>query len=260
VVGASTSAPPHAEAVPVATLETRVRLQLTANCLRVPTGRTVLLRLLPHIVRQCSACPDGVGAVVTAGANLRFNTMPRYHNNLRRGRRPRRPLFGLPQTLASEHCTLLCGCVGFPRLPPRFARRDTQLLAARHSAGRGVGWLRQIPVTTRRHLLPAHRAKARPSAALSGFGRTDTYTCSNATRLSPKAASLVPFLPRQERNRPPRRRIAVTRGAASPQLQTPQPRRTAAHTQVKAKQSVKATPIVRHNTEACHKGETKCPP
>jgi hypothetical protein len=124
-----------------------------------------------------------------------------------------------------RHTTALCCvcAVGCPCLPPRFARRDTQLLAAQHSAGRGAGWLRQILVATRRHLLPAHRAQARQSAALSEFGRTDTYTCSFATRLSPKAASLVPFLPRQERNRPPRRRSAARRGEASPQLQTPQP-------------------------------------
>jgi hypothetical protein len=154
---------------------------------------------------------------------LRFKALPRYHDNLRRGRRPRRPLFGLPQMFASDHCTLLCGCVGCVRLPPRFARRDTRRIARRNSAGRGEGWLRQILVATRRYLLPAHRAQARPSPVLSGFGRTDTFICSFATRLSPKAASLVPFLPRQERNRPPRRRKAERRGKASPQLQTSQP-------------------------------------
>jgi hypothetical protein len=115
------------------------------------------------------------------------------------------------------------GAAGCVRLPPRFARRDTQRLAARYSAGRGAGWLRQILVATRRHPPLTNRAKARHSAALSGFGRTDTYTCSFATRLSPKAASLVPFLPRQERNRPPRRRKAESRGAASPYLQTLHP-------------------------------------
>jgi hypothetical protein len=158
--------------------------------------------------------------VVTAGANLLFKAMPHYHNNLRRGWRLRRPLLCLPQTLASNHRTLLRRCGGYVRLPPHFVRRDTQLLAAPNSAGRGAGWLRQILVATRRHLLSAHRAQARHSAILSGFGRTDTYTCSFATRLSPKAASLVPFLPRQERNRPPRRRKAVRRGVASPHLQT----------------------------------------
>jgi hypothetical protein len=93
---------------------TQVRLKLTARCLRVPTGRTMLLRLLTHIVRQCGACPGVVGVGVAVSANLRFNVMPCYHNNLRRGRRPRRPLFGLPQTLASDYCTLLCGCGRVP--------------------------------------------------------------------------------------------------------------------------------------------------
>ncbi|MDR0812542.1 MAG: hypothetical protein LBO63_00840 [Oscillospiraceae bacterium] len=108
---------------------------------------------------RCVSCRGKV--VVTASANLRFKALPRYYNNHRRGRRPQRPLFGLPQTLASEHYTLLCGCVGCPRLPPRFARRDTHLLAAPHSAGRGAGWLRQILVATHRHLPLANRAKAR---------------------------------------------------------------------------------------------------
>jgi hypothetical protein len=100
------------------------------------------------------------------------------------------------------------------------------------------------------HLPLAHRAKARQSAVLSGFGRTDTYTCSFATRLSPKAASLVPFLPRQERNRPPHRRKAVTRGAASPQLQTPQPRRTAARTHIKANRRGESPPAACRPTSA----------
>ncbi|MDR0813825.1 MAG: hypothetical protein LBO63_07495, partial [Oscillospiraceae bacterium] len=108
---------------------TSVRRLVAADCRRVPTGRTVLLRLLPHIVWQCGACPVAVGVVVAVGADLRFKAMPRYHSNLRRGRRPRHPLFGLPHMFASDHCTLLCGCVGCPRLPPHFVRRDTQRLA-----------------------------------------------------------------------------------------------------------------------------------
>jgi hypothetical protein len=114
------------------------------------------------------------------------------------------------------------------------------ILPHRNSAGRGAGWLRQIPVATRLHSPLAHRAKARHSAILSKFERTDTYTCRTATCLSPKAASLVPFLPRQESNRPPRRRKAVRRGAASPLLQTPQPRCTAVRTKVKATSPPKA--------------------
>jgi hypothetical protein len=188
----------------------------------VPTGRSLLLRLLPHVVRQCSACPDAARFVVTVSAYLRFKVMPRYHNNVRRGRCPHRPCFWNSSTIALNHRTrpawvrwgalvyLRTSCVGTRNVLPH-----------RNSAGRGAGWLRQILVGTRRHLPLAHRAKARHSAALSGFGRTDTFTCRNATRLSPKAASLVPFLPRQERNRPPRRRLAVSRGAASPYLQTP---------------------------------------
>jgi hypothetical protein len=206
---------------------------------KLPTGANRKVIAATIAAAHCAAmwCVSRRGEIAVAvGANLRFKAMPRYRNNLRRGRRPRRPLFGLPPHFASYHCTLLCGCVGCVRLPPRFARRDTQLLAAPHSAGRGAGGLRQILVATRRHLLPAHRAKARHSAILSGFGRADTYTCSTATRLSPKAASLVPFLPRQERNRPPRRRKAVRRGAASPYLQTPQPRRTAVRTHIKQTQ------------------------
>jgi hypothetical protein len=165
------------------------------------------------VSRRGKRCGNG-------GCALTVQDCPRYHDNLRRGRRPRHPLLGLPYTFAENNCTLLCGCVGCLRLPPRFARRDTQLLDCRNSAGRGAGRLRQIPVATRRYLLPAHRAQARQSAALSGFGCTDTFTCSFATRLSPKAASLVPFLPRQERNRSPRRRKAESRGEASPYLQT----------------------------------------
>jgi hypothetical protein len=174
-------------------------------------------------VRQCGASPDVAEVVVTVCANLWRRAMPRYHDNLRRGRRPRRPLFGLPQMFASDRCTLRCRCVGYPRLPPRFARRDTRGWGCGDSAGRGAGWLRQILVATRRYIATAHRAQARHSAILSGFGRTDTYTCRTATCLSPKAASLVSFLPRQERNRPPRRRKAVRRGEASPRFQTRQP-------------------------------------
>jgi hypothetical protein len=98
----------------------------------VVTGRMVHGRLLPHIVRQCGACPVGVNDVVAVGATLRFRAVPRYHNNLRRGRRPRHPLFCLPQMLASDHCTLLCGCGGCHRLPPRFARRDTRVRGCRN--------------------------------------------------------------------------------------------------------------------------------
>jgi hypothetical protein len=132
---ANACAAPHTGAKPVAALAAWVRLQLTANCLRVPTGRMLLLRLLTRIVRQCGAPPDVADVVVTVSANLRFKAIPRYHNNLRMGRCPRRPLFGLTQTLAPDYCTLLCGCGGCHRLPPRFARRDTQLLAAPYSAG-----------------------------------------------------------------------------------------------------------------------------
>jgi hypothetical protein len=205
---------------------------------------------------------------VTVGANSRFKAMPRYHNNLRRGRRPRRRLLVccriLRQTTApccvgaSAALVYLralrvgtrgCGatatagahiriCAKTLWRPPRNAvvsplqlvANGMHLLAAPHSAGRGAGWLRQILVATHRYLLFAHRAQARQSAILSGFGRTDTYTCTSATCLSPKAASLVPFLPRQERNRPPRRRKASRSCQASPQLQTPQPRRTAVRT------------------------------
>jgi hypothetical protein len=99
---------------------------LTARCRRVPTGRTVLLRLLPHTVRQCGACPGAVYVVVTVGANLRFKAMPRYHNNLRRGRRPRRPLFGLPPTFVSNQRTLLCGCGQVPLVFLRALRVGTR--------------------------------------------------------------------------------------------------------------------------------------
>jgi hypothetical protein len=51
---------------------TSVRLQVAANCRRVPTGRTMLLRLLPRVVRQLVASPDGANVVVAVGANLRF--------------------------------------------------------------------------------------------------------------------------------------------------------------------------------------------
>ncbi|MDR0813884.1 MAG: hypothetical protein LBO63_07840, partial [Oscillospiraceae bacterium] len=56
VVGANASAPPHTGAKPVAALATRVSLQPTANCLRVPTG---LDCGLPH-----RACAVSCGEVV----------------------------------------------------------------------------------------------------------------------------------------------------------------------------------------------------
>jgi hypothetical protein len=130
----------------------------------LPTGANRKDGAATIAAAHCSAigCVSRRGeVVVTVGANLRFKAMPRYHNNHRRGQRPRRPLFGLPQTFASDHCTLLRGCVGCLRLPPRFARRDTQRIAAPDSAGRGAGWLRQILVDTRRYLPLANRAKAR---------------------------------------------------------------------------------------------------
>jgi hypothetical protein len=182
---------------------------------------------------------------VTVGANLRFKVILRYHNNLRRGRRPRRPLFGLPQTL--------CVRPLHPAMWVRWVRPSTSALCASGHATICLPQQRRArcgsaspnSVGTHLHLPLAHRAKARHSAILSGLGRTDTYPCHNATRLSPKAASLVPFLPRQERNRPPRRRSAERRGAASPYLQTPQPRRTAERTKVKAKQNGEARPLQR---------------
>jgi hypothetical protein len=73
----------------------------------VVTGRMLHGRLLPHIVRQCGACPDAVGVVVAVGANLRFRIGLRYHNNMRSGRRPRRPSVGLPQMFCVRplpHC------------------------------------------------------------------------------------------------------------------------------------------------------------
>jgi hypothetical protein len=116
VVSANASAAPRAGAHPVAASETRVKLLVAANCLRVPTGRMLLLRLLPHNVRQCGACPGAAGVGVTVVAYLRFKAMLRYHSNLCRGRRPRRPLLGLPQMFASNHCALRRRCVGCPRL------------------------------------------------------------------------------------------------------------------------------------------------
>jgi hypothetical protein len=110
----------------------------TVGCRGLPTGANRKVAAATIAAAHCAAmwCVSRRGGiVVAAGANFRFKAMPRYHNNLRRGRRPRRPLFGLPPHFASNHCTLLCGCVGCLRLPPRFARRDTQLLAARNSAG-----------------------------------------------------------------------------------------------------------------------------
>jgi hypothetical protein len=167
---------------------------------------------------------------VTVGATLRFKAMPRYHNNLRRGRRPRRPLLGLPHTVASDHCTLLCRCGRVPSSASVLCASGHATACRTRQRRARCGRASPNSVVTNLHLPLANRAKARHSAILSGFGCTDTYTCTSATCLSPKAASLVPFLPRQERNRPPRRRKAVRRGTASPQLQTPHFRHTAERT------------------------------
>jgi hypothetical protein len=114
----------------------------------VVTGRIVLLRLLTRIVRQCGASPDAVGVVVAVGCCCRCSCVPRYHNNLRRGRRPRRPLFGLTPMFASNYCTLLCGCVGCPRLSPRFARRDTRGWGCSNNAGNILALHQNILETT----------------------------------------------------------------------------------------------------------------
>jgi hypothetical protein len=100
------------------------------TCRELPSGanRKDVARTIADAHCAAMRCISRRGKVVVAvGANLRFKAMPRYHNNLRRGRRPRRPLSGLLQMFASDHRTLLCGCVGCPRPPPRFARRDTRV-------------------------------------------------------------------------------------------------------------------------------------
>jgi hypothetical protein len=166
----------------------------------VVTGRILHGRLLTHIVLQCGACSDAVGVVVAAGVDLRFNYAPRYHNNLRRGRRPRRPLFGLPPHFASEHCTLLCGCGGCGRLSPRFARRDTQgcgfrtargALALRQPTmetiaergGQSARTLRQQPT----HILAAqHSAGAGQREAAKLAPITNTATCAAGLTLTPE--------------------------------------------------------------------------
>jgi hypothetical protein len=188
---------------------------------RVPTGSGLLLRRVAAFVAGLSPLPQ----------------------NLRRGRRPRRPLFGLPPHFASNRRTrpvwVRAGALVCFRALRVGTRNSLPHPTAQGAVRVGFAKFWLPPANT---YLSAHRAKARHPAALSGFGRTDTYTCRSATRLSQKAASLVPFLPRQERNRPPRRRSAVWRGAASPQLQTPQHRRTAASTQVKATSPPKLKP------------------
>jgi hypothetical protein len=161
VVAANACAPPHAGAKLVAGLGC---LGKAVSYRELPSGANRKVIAATIAAAHCAAirCVSRRGwFVVAAGANLRFKAIPRYHNNLRRGRRPRRPLSCLPPTFALEHRTLLCGCVGFPRLPPRFARRDTRVRCLRHSAGRGAGGLRQILVATLLHLPLAHRAKAR---------------------------------------------------------------------------------------------------
>jgi hypothetical protein len=46
----------------------------------VVTGRTVLLRSLPHMLRQAGACPGVAGVVAVLGASLRYRFVPRCHN------------------------------------------------------------------------------------------------------------------------------------------------------------------------------------
>jgi hypothetical protein len=142
----------------------------------VVTGRMLLLRLLPHIVRQFVACPAEVGVVVAVGADLRFKAMPRYHNNIRRGRRPRRPLFGLPLTFASTRCTPHdVGAVRCARLSPRFARRDTRGVAHRNSTGNTRTHAKKIVETT------------------AECGGQSAATCGNGTHLlaAPHSAGAV---------------------------------------------------------------------
>jgi hypothetical protein len=213
VVAANASAPPHSGSKPVARLGDSGK---TVTCLELPAGANRKVIAATIAAAHCAAmrCVYRCGGYVAAiSAPVRCCCVPRYHNNLRRGRRPRRPLSCLPQMFASNHCTLLCWCVGCPRLPSHFVRRDTQRLAhynntgrtlrlapnhagaprgtrwsvrrnlsqrvthriaAQHSAGRGAGGLRQILVGTRRYRPLANRAKAHHPAALSEFGRTDT--------------------------------------------------------------------------------------
>jgi hypothetical protein len=79
-----------------------------ATCRKLPTGanRKVIAATIAAACCAAMRCVSRRGwFVVAAGANLRFKVMPRYHNNLRRGRRPRRPLFCLPQMFAANHCT-----------------------------------------------------------------------------------------------------------------------------------------------------------
>jgi hypothetical protein len=182
----------------------------------------LLLRLLPRIVQQCGASPDGVGLwlrwVQTYGSRqCPVTTTISVGDGVLDV-----PCWACRRILRQTTAPCCVGAAG-TLVYLRALRVGTRgVLPAPYSAGRGAGELRQILVATRRHLPLAHRAQARPSAVLSGFGRTDTYTCRNATRLSLKAASLVTFLPQQESNRPPRRRKAGRSCQASPQLQTPQ--------------------------------------
>ncbi|MDR0812479.1 MAG: hypothetical protein LBO63_00525 [Oscillospiraceae bacterium] len=131
---------------------TSVRLQLAANCRRVPTGRMLLLRLLP---RACAA----IGCVSRRSGCCCGNQ----HACTVRLRAPLPqgfalvgddalivPPFGSHRHLCKSTAPAQRGCVGCVRLPPCFARRDTRVVARRNSAGRGAGVLRQIPVGTRR--------------------------------------------------------------------------------------------------------------
>jgi hypothetical protein len=181
VVEANASAAPHAGAKPVARLGDSGK---AVSCRKVPSGANRKVIAATIAAARCAAmrCVSRrAGVVVAVGANLRFNCVPCYHDNLCRGRRPRRPLSGLPHTLALYHCTRSVWVRSGTLVYLRALRVGTRnCLPHRDSAGRGVGVLRQIPVATRRHLLSAHRAKARHSAILSGFECTDTFTCRNA--------------------------------------------------------------------------------
>jgi hypothetical protein len=141
------------------------------------------------------------------GVRLSVQGCPRCHDNVCRGRRPRRPLFGFrcnsPKTTALARPNA-CAHV---RDTPQSLRQVTHPLPQRYSAG-------AVRDSFAKSRLPPV-GERRPSRGVSTTGaaypnvRGETSADTDGTREEAlKAASLVTFLPRQESDRPPRRRPA----------------------------------------------------
>jgi hypothetical protein len=132
----------------------------------VVTGRMLHGRLLTHIVWQCGACPDGVGIVVAVSVNLRCGIVPAATTTSVEDGILDVPCLVCRRHLRQTTATVRRECVGYIRLSPRFARRDTRVWGCRNPAERTLALRQYIVETT------AERGGQSAHLAATGYAPT----------------------------------------------------------------------------------------